>query len=116
MIDKMREWWHDPPARGRHRQGLPLVRGADCRWQWDTEQRSTAARLDRAERAWTILYGVGRRRFYAFAAWTVEEPLVIEAPTAEELREQMREAEMPRPSTAAQTWTAQSRHYEGKAA
>lgn len=95
MIGRMREWWIDPPARGRHRLGLPAVPEADCRWRWDTAERAAAARLDRAERAWTVLYGVGRRRFYAFAQWTAEEPLVVEAATVEELREVMREAETP---------------------
>ncbi|MEV5412123.1 hypothetical protein AB0K60_25210 [Thermopolyspora sp. NPDC052614] len=75
-----------------------------------------AARLDRAERAWAVLYGVGRRRFYAFAQWTVEEPLVVEAPTVEELLDQMREAEVPRLGAAAQASAARSKNFEGRAA
>lgn len=116
MIGRMREWWHDPPARGRHRQGLPAVRDVDCRRQWDAEQRLAATRLDRAERAWTVLYGVGRRRFYAFAQWAVEEPLIVEASTTEDLREQMREAETPRLRPAAPAWAVHGKFYEGEAA
>jgi len=76
-----------------HRLGLPAVPQADCRWRWDAAQRTAAARLDRVERAWTVLYGVGRRRFYAFAQRTTDEPLIVEAATVEELREMMRPAE-----------------------
>ncbi len=66
-------------------------------------QRAAAARLDLVERAWTVLYGVGRRRFYAFAQWVTDEPLIVEATTVEALCEVMREAETPALSPAA-TW------------
>lgn len=104
VITRMREWWNDPPARGRHRQGLPRVPDEECRRHWDAEQRSVAAYLDRVERAWTILYSVGRRRFYAIASWPADEPLIVEAPTPETLREQMREAELPGPAPSTPWW------------
>ncbi|MEV5412225.1 hypothetical protein AB0K60_25750 [Thermopolyspora sp. NPDC052614] len=116
VIIRMREWWNDPPARGRHRQGLPLVPSEDCRREWDAAQRSAAARLDRIERAWTILYGLGRRRFYAIAHWPSDEPLIVEAPTPESLREQMREAEVLPSAASAPSWIPPRHAYAVRAA
>ncbi|MEV5412051.1 hypothetical protein AB0K60_24835 [Thermopolyspora sp. NPDC052614] len=67
-------------------------------------ERAAAARLDLVERAWTVLYGVGRRRFYAFTQWVTDEPLVVEATTVEGLREVMREAETSALSAASPLW------------
>ncbi|RCG32822.1 hypothetical protein DQ384_04975 [Sphaerisporangium album] len=39
------------------------------------------------------MFGLWSRRFYAIAAWS-GEPLIVEARDVEDLREQMREAEL----------------------
>ncbi|WP_406312142.1 ATP-binding protein [Streptosporangium sp. NBC_01639] len=75
--------------KGRHRRGSPAVQVA--RREWDRDQRSQAARIDQAEAGWTVMYGVGGRRFYAIATTHVPEPQVVEARTAEELHELIRE-------------------------
>ncbi|MFI6456538.1 ATP-binding protein [Streptosporangium amethystogenes] len=82
---------------GRHRRGEPVDQRGPR--QWDREQREVAARLDRAEAGWLVMYGVGGRRFYAIAAGQVPEPLVVEARTAEELCALMRETEEAEPAT-----------------
>ncbi|WP_156056550.1 ATP-binding protein [Streptosporangium roseum] len=79
--------------KGRHRRGSPAVQVA--RREWDRDQRSQAARLDQAEAGWTVMYGVGGRRFYAIATTHVPEPQVVEARTAEELHELIRETGPP---------------------
>lgn len=53
-----------------------------------------AARLDEAEPAWAVSYGLGSRRFYAIAAWPVPVPLVLDAFSLDDLRDLMREAEL----------------------
>ncbi|WP_326644449.1 ATP-binding protein [Streptosporangium sp. NBC_01755] len=82
---------------GRHRRGEPVDQRGPR--QWDREQREVAARLDRAEAGWLVMYGVGGRRFYAIAAGWVPEPLVVQAGTAEELCALMRETEEAKPAT-----------------
>ncbi|GAA4230150.1 hypothetical protein GCM10023075_39220 [Streptosporangium album] len=63
--------------KGRHRRGSPAVQVA--RREWDRDQRSQAAWLDQAEAGWTVMYGVGGRRFYAIATAQASEPQVVEA-------------------------------------
>lgn len=64
-----------------------------ARREWDRDQRELAALLDQTETGWTVLYGLGGRRFYAIATMRVAESLIIEARTAEELRALIRDAE-----------------------
>lgn len=42
-----------------------------------------AERLARAWPGWAVLYGVGSRRFYAVAAWSTSEPLMVDSVGAE---------------------------------
>lgn len=79
-------------ASARHATGRPS--DEVHRRYWDAEQRLAAARLDQAELAWAISYGLGSRRFYAIATWPVPHPLILDATSLDELRELMREAEM----------------------
>ncbi|GII63286.1 hypothetical protein Skr01_33710 [Sphaerisporangium krabiense] len=76
--------------------------------RWDPAKTAAAAMLDQAEPGWFIFYGVGTRRFVAIAMWNAPSALRVEAPTLDELREQMREAELG--ATAAlshgRTWVA----------
>ncbi|MFF0309711.1 ATP-binding protein [Streptosporangium sp. NPDC004379] len=92
-----------PPARrGRHRHGAPVT--AARPHPWDGAHRDSARRLDEAEPAWTVWYGVGTRRFYAVAAWPAPEPLIVHAAGTDGLRRLMRGAERaagPYPSLAA---------------
>ncbi|MGW4426129.1 hypothetical protein [Streptosporangium sp. NPDC004631] len=87
---------HDSPpsgTSGRHRAGQ--VRPTTVhRRLWDGPARAEAERLAQAWPSWTILYGVGSRRFYALAAWATSEPLMIEGADAEELERRMYEAVM----------------------
>lgn len=82
-----------PPLarRGRHRRGAPVT--ATRPGRWDSTHRDSARRLDQAEPAWTVWYGVGTRRFYAIAAWPAPEPLIVHARTPDELRRLMRGTE-----------------------
>ncbi|MGW4424939.1 hypothetical protein [Streptosporangium sp. NPDC004631] len=89
--------WHRDPrdsgTSGRHRAGQ--VRPAVVyRRLWDGPARAQAEQLAQAWPSWTVLYGVGSRRFYALATWQVSEPLMVEAATAEELERRMYEAVM----------------------
>ncbi|MEU0518807.1 hypothetical protein [Streptosporangium sp. NPDC006007] len=78
---------------GRHRAGQ--VRPTTVhRRLWDGPARAQAERLAHTWPSWTILYGVGSRRFYALATWATSEPLMIEAASAEELERRMCEAVM----------------------
>ncbi|MEV8636158.1 hypothetical protein AB0395_31340 [Streptosporangium sp. NPDC051023] len=75
---------------GRHRDGqthTPVYRRL-----WDGPARAEAERLDRAWPDWTVLYSLGRRRFYALSSWTTPEPVIIWDDTAEGLEKRMREA------------------------
>ncbi|WP_405143885.1 hypothetical protein OG589_39955 [Sphaerisporangium sp. NBC_01403] len=76
---------------GRHTIGRPYVRVEPG--HADPRARATAVLLDRLEPAWTILYGPWSRRFYALALFATPAPLIVEAFTAQELKEQMRQAE-----------------------
>jgi hypothetical protein len=78
-------------AGGRHRLGLP--REAVWPRRWDTNRRGQAEDLDGEEKAWLVVYGPWSRLFWAFAAWPAPRPLVVDARTAEGLRQEMREAE-----------------------
>ncbi|WP_271223467.1 hypothetical protein [Streptosporangium carneum] len=49
--------------------------------------------MDRSTVLWSVLYSLGRRRFYALAAWPAAEPVVVEDDTAEGLEARMREVE-----------------------
>ncbi|MEV7965669.1 hypothetical protein AB0O34_06760 [Sphaerisporangium sp. NPDC088356] len=89
---------------GRHTTGHPYVR-VEHRHP-DPRARATAVLLDRLEPAWMILYGPWSRRFYALALFATPGPLIVEAFTAQELTDQMRQAEQdtliaPWPPTAA---------------
>ncbi|MEV7967447.1 hypothetical protein AB0O34_15900 [Sphaerisporangium sp. NPDC088356] len=77
---------------GRHRIGVQPGQVQPRRW--DLAKRAAAAQLDQLEPAWHIAYGVGSRKFTAIAIWQAPKPLRVEAPTIEELREQIREAEL----------------------
>ncbi|GAA3800484.1 hypothetical protein GCM10022226_20110 [Sphaerisporangium flaviroseum] len=61
---------------------------------WDPAERAAARQLDQMEPAWAVWYGLGARRFYAAAVWAACEPLMVQAGTADELRDRMREAEV----------------------
>lgn len=87
----MNERASQPRQGGRHRRGGDTARVAAR--PWDPAERAAAERLDRIEPAWTVWYGTGTRRFHAVAAWTAAEPLIVQADTADELRDLMREAE-----------------------
>ncbi|MFC3983769.1 hypothetical protein [Streptosporangium jomthongense] len=77
---------------GRHRAGLPYA--PVYRRVWDGPARAQAERIDQAWAGWTVLYSLGRRRFYAVAAWDGPRPVIVEDSTGEGLEERMREAEM----------------------
>ncbi|MEU1735121.1 hypothetical protein [Streptosporangium sp. NPDC020145] len=77
---------------GRHRDGMPYA--AVYRRVWDGPARAEAERIDRAWADWTVLYSLGRRCFYAMAAWGGPRPVIVEDVTGEGLEERMREAEM----------------------
>ena len=77
---------------GRHREGRPIV--PVRRKPWDMEARREAARLDRAVPLWHVLYGIGRRRFYALPVWAAPKGMILEAATARELRHLMTAAGM----------------------
>jgi hypothetical protein len=79
-------------ASARHATARPSDRVH--RRYWGAEQRWAAARLDEAEPAWAVSYGLGSRRFYAIATWPVPHPLILDATSLDELRELMREAKM----------------------
>ena len=79
--------------RGRHRRGA--VPRAFVRREWDRAQRADAAELDEAEHRWLVMYRPGSRRFHAIATGTGLAPMIVEARTSEELRELMRDAELP---------------------
>ncbi|MFD0888181.1 hypothetical protein ACFQ08_26875, partial [Streptosporangium algeriense] len=55
--------------------------------------RAEAERIDLAWAEWTVLYSLGKRCFYAMAAWDGPRPVVVEDSTSEGLEERMREAE-----------------------
>ncbi|MEV7964785.1 ATP-binding protein [Sphaerisporangium sp. NPDC088356] len=77
--------------RGRHRRRAPVTQVPPR--QWDLAKRASARHLDQMEPVWAVWYGVGARRFYAAATWPAPEPLIVQAHTADELRDLMREAE-----------------------
>ncbi|WP_157594369.1 hypothetical protein [Streptosporangium amethystogenes] len=77
---------------GRHRAGAPIVRVRPGRW--DDAQRAAAAQLDRLEPAWTVMYGVGSRRFIEMAEWNAPHAIRVEAANVDELRRRMRESEL----------------------
>ncbi|MEU1735990.1 hypothetical protein [Streptosporangium sp. NPDC020145] len=77
---------------GRHRDGLPYA--AVYRRVWDGPARAEAGRIDRAWAEWTVLYSLGKRCFYAMAAWDGPRPVIVKDITGEGLEERMREAEM----------------------
>ncbi|MEO3813652.1 hypothetical protein ABGB17_32045 [Sphaerisporangium sp. B11E5] len=78
--------WH-----ARHAVGQPYIPVEPG--NPDPRARATAVLLDRLEPAWTILYGTWSRRFYAMALFAVPYPLTVEATSAQELTELMRQAE-----------------------
>ncbi|MEU0519764.1 hypothetical protein [Streptosporangium sp. NPDC006007] len=84
---------HPSGTSGRHRAGQARPTTVHRRL-WDGPARAQAERLAQAWPSWTVLYGVGSRRFYALATWATSEPLMIEAADAEELERRMYEAVM----------------------
>ncbi|MEV6981273.1 hypothetical protein AB0M95_08445 [Sphaerisporangium sp. NPDC051017] len=76
---------------GRHVLGGPV--GEVRPGCWDEREKAVAAQIDQLEPGWLVMYGVWSRRFFAIAAWS-GVPLMIEARDAEDLRHQMREAEL----------------------
>ncbi|MEV6983246.1 hypothetical protein AB0M95_18580 [Sphaerisporangium sp. NPDC051017] len=94
MTQPKRRWrlyGRNAEPTGRHTLGRPYVpvEPGDP----DPRARATAVLLDRLEPAWTILYGPWSRRFYAVAMFPAPYPLIVEESTAQELTEQMRQAE-----------------------
>ncbi|MFD8529391.1 hypothetical protein ACFV0L_18425 [Streptosporangium canum] len=81
-----------PRTPGRHRAGLPPA--TVYRRLWDDSARAEAERLDQSWRGWSILYGAHSRRFYAIAAWSTREPLMVDSNTPEALEERMHQSEM----------------------
>ncbi|GII81519.1 hypothetical protein Sru01_65010 [Sphaerisporangium rufum] len=81
-----------PRRPGRHRDGVPPTETSPRRC-WDDDQRTAAAQLDSAEPGWLVFYGVGTRRYYAFALWPAT-PAQLGATTVQELWHLMRETEM----------------------
>ncbi|MEV7968532.1 ATP-binding protein [Sphaerisporangium sp. NPDC088356] len=81
---------------GRHRRGADA--GPAHPRRWDPAERAAARQLDQLEPGWAVWYGVGARCFYAVASWTTHGPLLVQARTADELRDLMREAERPGPA------------------
>ncbi len=79
---------------GRHRVGLTPT--TVPRRLWDGPARERAQFMDRSTVDWTVLYSLGRRRFYALATWPAPVPVVVEDDTAEGLRARMSEAERAR--------------------
>jgi hypothetical protein len=61
---------------------------------WDLTARAQAARLDRTERWWLVLYGPAVREFCAFAGWPAAQRVVVRAASVEELEVLMRTAEV----------------------
>ena len=84
---------HPFGTSGRHRAGQ-IHTAVVHRRLWDGPARAEAERLAQAWPSWTVLYGVGSRRFYALAAWQVSEPLMVDATTTEDLERRMYEAVM----------------------
>ncbi|MEU0517702.1 hypothetical protein [Streptosporangium sp. NPDC006007] len=84
---------HPSGTSGRHRAGQ-IHTAVVHRRLWDGPARAQAEHLAQAWPSWTVLYGVGSRRFYAIAAWVTTEPLMVEAAGAEELERRMYEAVM----------------------
>jgi hypothetical protein len=82
--------WCTEPS-GHHADGTPVSTVRPVRW--DAEHRAAADRLDQLEPGSMVWYGPWSRRFYAIAAWNAPSPLLLDAPTAEELRDQMRQVE-----------------------
>ncbi|RCG32121.1 hypothetical protein DQ384_06300 [Sphaerisporangium album] len=78
---------------GRHRVGARPALHVTPR-SWDQAERATAARLDQVEPGWCVFYGIGLRKFVAIPLWRAPAHLRVEAATVEDLREQMREAEL----------------------
>jgi anti-sigma regulatory factor (Ser/Thr protein kinase) len=68
------------------------------RESWDITERAVAEQVDQMEPTWAVWYGVGSRRFHAVATWAVPQPLIVDARSAGELRDLMREAESAPPS------------------
>ncbi|OUC83324.1 hypothetical protein [Streptosporangium minutum] len=81
-----------PRTPGRHRAGLAPATVPHR--LWDGPARAEADRLGQTWKSWTILYGLGSRRFYAMAAWSMPEALIVSDPTPEGLEAQMHNAEM----------------------
>ncbi|MEV8638189.1 hypothetical protein AB0395_41700 [Streptosporangium sp. NPDC051023] len=76
-----------PRNPGRHRAGqerIPVYQRL-----WDGPARAEAERLERSHPGWAVLYGVGSRHFYAFAAWPAPEPLILRDSTPEGLEKRM---------------------------
>ena len=84
---------HPSGTSGRHRVGQARTSVVHRRL-WDGPARAEAERLAQAWPSWTVLYGVGSRRFYALAAWQVSEPLMVDATTTEDLERRMYEVVM----------------------
>ncbi|MET8141835.1 ATP-binding protein [Sphaerisporangium sp. NPDC005288] len=87
----MTRYGHQVRQKGRHRQGAGFEQVV--RRQWDLAERAAAHQLDLLEPGWTVLYGVGTRRFYALATWPAPEAVIVQARDTDELRRLMREAE-----------------------
>ncbi|MEU1736441.1 hypothetical protein [Streptosporangium sp. NPDC020145] len=83
-----------PRRCGRHRDGQPYT--PVYRRVWDGPARAEAERLDQTWANWTVLYSLGRRSFYAVAAWDGPRPVMVEDATADGLEQRMHEAETTR--------------------
>lgn len=80
-----------PRTAGRHRAGQPYTHVHQR--VWDGPAHDQAEILERSCPGWVVWYGTGSRRFYAIATWPAPEPVMVQAATAENLEEQMNQAE-----------------------
>jgi hypothetical protein len=61
---------------------------------YDPEERHTAARIQRANPPWLILWGTYSRLYWAFPLFRTRPGTIISASTPQELTQRMRHAEL----------------------
>ena len=94
----------------RHRRGSPPNPCPRPRTPADTHQRQQAALIDAREPRWTVVYGPWSRRFFAFAAWSTPQGLMVTASTPEELVEAMRDVEVAHGERVVPAWGRDGQH------
>jgi hypothetical protein len=60
----------------------------------DPQEHATAARIQRGNSRWLILWGTHSRRYFAFPRFSTPPGTIITAPAAPELLDHMRQAEL----------------------